>query len=253
MSRYTVTPRTTYVVTERKYPFTDYENQGIVLLRGSKPERFWRLMVHAGDDLSDPITSSPMGTIEATERRAVAANDEEMRLSEGYFHLMDRIERYDELLGGGVLEKDVNRTNMVKRANEIFQKWEISREIVKGYEESWVHYRDMRVNNLAEALEIHEAILDEEMKPYPRERRSDYPWWPSPLLISSIRNEIDQLNQGMRLSDRYMIQLTLAERTGRPLFSSSELTDDGFVVEDVYHRSPIKGSLEDRIALVLAI
>eukprot|EP00966_Prymnesium_polylepis_P310855 7182224-Prymnesium_polylepis.1 len=78
--RYTISPRTTYAVTEREYPFNGYEKQGIVLERGSKAEQFWWLMVHTKDDILDPITSSPLGTIDATERRAAAANDSEMRL-----------------------------------------------------------------------------------------------------------------------------------------------------------------------------
>jgi hypothetical protein len=250
--RYTITTRTTYAVTERSYPFNAYEKQGIVLERGSKAEEFWMLFVHTGEELLDPMTLVPMGTIDATERRAAAANDEEMRLCEQYFELMDRIDRYDELLGKGVLEKGVNRTRMVNQSNKVFLKWEMSRELVKGYEDAWLYYRDRRVDNLEKALGIHEALVKEEESSSPSDMRKNYPWWPSPLLIQSIREEIDTLNQGMRLSDRYMTQLTLAEVTGRPLFSAKELTDDGFMVEDPYHRAPVGNSLQDRIALVLA-
>eukprot|EP00966_Prymnesium_polylepis_P233142 5392031-Prymnesium_polylepis.1 len=86
-----------------------------------------------------------------------------------------------------------------------------------------------------------------------QDARKNYPWWPSEDLIASIREEIDLLNMGMQLSDRYMTQLTLAEITGRPLFSAKELTEDGFMVADPDHRHPVKGDLKERIALVLAV
>ena len=250
---YTISPRTTYDFTEREYPFNDDEKKGIVLQRGSKAEQFWCLMVHTKDILLDPITSSPLGTIHATERRAAAANDSEMRLCEQYFHLMDRIDRYDELLGEGELQKGVNRTQMVKRSNDVFQEWEMSRQLVKQYEDSWVYYRDKRVDNLEKAVQIHVEMLREEDSLTPQDERKNYPWWPSPLLIDSIREEIDLLNMGMQLSDRYMTQLTLAEITGRPLFSAKELTEDGFMVDDPDHRHPVKGDLKERIALVLTV
>ena len=99
-------------VSERKYPFTsEEEKDGILLDPGSKAERFWNLLVN--HDLKDPMTGESMKTIEETERRAAAANDAYMALSEDYFHLMDSIEDYDEKLGEAIIPVE-SRSQMVR-------------------------------------------------------------------------------------------------------------------------------------------
>ena len=100
---------------------------------------------------------------------------------------------------------------------------EISRELVTMYEKSWFHFRDIRLERLRAALAINDEVSNERMD----DRPSNYPWWPSEELVSSIQEEVLQLNEGIRLSDRYMIQDTMQEKYGRPLFSKTELTNDG--------------------------
>lgn len=252
MVQYTASVRTVARVSERRYPFTEKEKRGGVFLdTGSKADQFWGFFVQTGDDLKDPLTGESMGTIEATERRAAAANDAYMDLNENYFHLMDAIEDYDEKLGNGVLSPGVSRTQMVRDADLIFQEMELSSDIVNMYEHSWFHYRDMRLLSLNNALTIHEDMLKEEKRDMPGDLRTNYPWWPSTELVSSIRSEVMRLKEGIRLSDRYIIQDTMQDTYGRPLFSKSELSEDGgFLVEDPMHRHPSNASLVERIAMV---
>ena len=126
---------------------------------------------------------------------------------------------------------------------------EISRELVTMYEKSWFHFRDIRLERLRAALAINDEVSNERMD----DRPSNYPWWPSEELVSSIQEEVLQLNEGIRLSDRYMIQDTMQEKYGRPLFSKTELTNDGgFLVEDPVHRHPSKANFDKRIEMVWA-
>lgn len=205
-------------VSDRDYPL-GFDKDNTVMRRGSLPHQFWVLISERGETANmDPYTGLPVETIEMAFARTARAYDEEMECSCEYVALMDKLDHFDAnhplcaKLNHMKLTMDIEAAFMNALDAKAFRK---QREIV-----STTAQRD-RVDRLTQAVNIQSKLFQEQQSSY--DGNSAYPWTPSADLMKVIRDEINELLEGVQLSGWYVAMSYMMYRTGRPFFSPVEL------------------------------
>jgi hypothetical protein len=162
--------------------------------------------------------------------------------------VVDRIKVIDEQRKKGNPLPNMNRNLLVLKSDVIFKDWDSTRARCKRMKETYIIYRQDRMERLRSALELY------------RELHSDVAggsapgvsWVPDMAFAAALVEQVDTLKLGLQMTTYFNVQNCVAGITGRPLFSPSEFTADLKLRldKDPYHRSPIRGSVAHRFQLV---
>lgn len=213
----TVNPNDIKRVSSRDYPL-NFGKDNTQMEKGSLPHQFWEEISQRGEAVeTDPYTEMPMETVQRTLARTARAYDEEMECLCEYFGLMDKLDHLDAY---HPLCKRLNRPKLTLDIEAAFTK----ALNAKAYREqratvSTAARRD-RLERLRKAISIQGEMLQEQALAV---GGSVYAWEPSTDLIKTIRDEINDLSDGVKLSGWYVAMSYMMYHTGRPFFSPVEL------------------------------
>lgn len=212
----TVNPSDIKRVSDRDYPL-GFGKDKVEMVVGSLPHQFWVLISQRGEGVAmDPYTELPMETIEKTFARTARAYDAEMDHMCEYVGMMDKLDHLD---ANNPLCKSMERLKLTMDIEAGFTQ----ALNAKAYREQRViissaAQRD-RLERLRQAIRV-QGELFQEQATY---GDSFYSWEPSTDLIKTIRDEINELSEGVQLSGWYVAMSYMMYRTGRPFFSPVEL------------------------------
>lgn len=195
-------------------------------------------------ELLDPITRRPYREpLQVVESRAREALDMVAWKQAVFLSLTDRIDAQDAAvkLGGEGAELELlemDREDMVRRANDVFDESVVAKQLADDYEESYKEMRLNRKQRLERALELKADPLV-------------HGWAPSSELLGEIKAEIRDMDFGVLPSDWFRVQHLFAEQTGRLLFSPRQFSMGGRQLgEDRWHKGPVKGTVDEIVSML---
>ena len=212
----TVNPSDIKRVSDRDYPL-DFGEDKVEMVAGSLPHQFWVLISQRGDRVAmDPYTEMPTETVEKTLARTARAYDAEMECMCEYVALVDKLDHLD---ASNPLCNEMDRLKLTMDIEAGFT----AALNAKAYREQRVLVssavqRD-RLERLRQAVLVHCQLFKEKETL----ESSVYSWEPSTDLIKTIRDEINEISEGVQLSGWYVAMSYMMYRTGRPFFSPVEL------------------------------
>jgi len=245
--RRSVTELNKYTTTA--YAFSkDEQRDGVVVEEGSKTEALWDLLAQTNPALIDPTTLQEIPPIESFAYSTALMCEKEIRLHAEHQAVLDRIKFIDEKRRQGLPLPDMNRNLLVLKSDIIFKDWDSTRARCKRMEETYIIYRQDRLERLRSALELYRELHSDVADG----SAPELSWVPDKAFAAALVEQVNTLKLGLQMTAYFKVQNCVAGITGRPLFSPSEFTVDLKLRldKDPYHRSRIKGSVVHRFQLV---
>lgn len=204
---------------------------GISLDASSPQAEFWANACSLSAGLTDQSAADTIVSVGKARDDAREAWQNFICSTTLYFALEDRLHSMKSLRFNNEME------TLLSNAEQLLKQSFAQFDVARNLDRTWRIAADDRTTRLQKALQVG------------AEHTCAGEW--SNALMAEMRDEINDLHTGLRLSDWCYAQLTGGAETGRPLFSSSELSKDMTLnAEDPNHRDPLGRSLAERFELL---